>query len=81
MSSVRKSNNPAENATYDREYWWSKTPEERLVAALKLIRRAKSIYYANPNNPPLGDGRQVLKSDKPIQRTKLPLIHYLLPTS
>ncbi|GAB3957370.1 hypothetical protein GCM10028805_49910 [Spirosoma harenae] len=68
MSTIRKSSNPEEIHVYDKEYWWAKTPQERLAAALKLIRRAKAIYYANPTNPPLGNGRQVLKSDKPIQR-------------
>ncbi|GAB2557173.1 hypothetical protein [Spirosoma areae] len=55
----------------NRSYWWAKTPQERLAAALKLIRRAKAIYYANPKNPPLGNGRQVLKSSTPIERNKL----------
>jgi hypothetical protein len=68
MPPIRKSSNPEDIHTYDKEYWWSKTPEERLAAALKLIRRAKAIYYANPKNPPLGNGGQVLKSNKPIQR-------------
>lgn len=68
MNSIRKSSNPDELPAYDKEYWWAKTPQERLAAALKLIRRAKVIYYANPVNPPLGNGGQVLKSDKPIQR-------------
>ncbi len=68
MDRIYKASNPDDIPKYDKEYWWSKTPQERLDAALKLIRRAKAIYYANPANPPLGDGRQVLKSDKPIQR-------------
>jgi hypothetical protein len=65
MDIIRKSSNPADIPAYDKDYWWSKTPQERLAAALKLIRRAKAIYYANPKNPPLGNGGQVLKSDKP----------------
>lgn len=72
MSIVRKSSNPADIPAYDKEYWWAKTPQERLSAALKLIRRAKAIYYANPKNPPLGNGGQVLKSDKPIMHPRLP---------
>ena len=68
MDIIRKSSNPADIPAYDKVYWWAKTPQERLSAALKLIRRAKAIYYANPKNPPLGNGGQVLKSDKPIQR-------------
>ncbi|QIP15800.1 hypothetical protein G8759_25800 [Spirosoma aureum] len=66
MPPIRKSSNPDDIQAYGKEYWWSKTPEERLVAALKLICRAKAIYYANPNNPPLSNGGQVLKSNKPI---------------
>jgi histidinol-phosphate/aromatic aminotransferase/cobyric acid decarboxylase-like protein len=65
MSRIHKSSTFADIPTYDKEYWWAKTPQERLAAALKLIRRAKAIYYANPNNPPLGNGGHVLKSDKP----------------
>ncbi len=68
MSIIRKSTNFDDIPSYDREYWWAKTPQERLDAALKLIRRAKAIYSANPANPPLSNGGQVLKSDKPIQR-------------
>ena len=70
MSTIHKSSNPADIPKYDKEYWWAKTPQERLAAALKLIRRAKAIYYANPTNPPLGNGGQVFKSDKPIQRRR-----------
>lgn len=70
MLPVRKSSNPDEIHVYDKEYWWAKTPQERLAAALKLIQRAEAIYYANPNNPPLGSGGQVLKSDNPIQRRR-----------
>ncbi|GAB4025849.1 hypothetical protein [Spirosoma gilvum] len=73
MSTIRKSSNPEDIHIYDKEYWWAKTPQERLAAALKLIRRAKDIYYANPANPPLSHGRQVLKSDKPIVRHKSPV--------
>ncbi len=68
MSHIHKSGNFNDIPAYDKAYWWAKTPQERLAAALKLIRRAKAIYYANPANPPLGNGGQVLKSDKPIQR-------------
>lgn len=68
MDRIYKSSNPDDISKYDKEYWWSKTPQERLDAALMLIRWAKTVYYANPANPPLGDGRQVVKSDKPSQR-------------
>ncbi|QDK80304.1 hypothetical protein EXU85_17520 [Spirosoma sp. KCTC 42546] len=74
MSIIRKSSNINDIPAYDKEYWWAKTPQERLAAALKLIRRAKAIYYANPKNPPLGNGGQVFKSDKPIDHRKLPII-------
>ena len=68
MSIIRKSSNFDDIPAYDKAYWWAKTPQERLAAALKLIRRANAIYRANPANPPLHNGGQVLKSDKPIQR-------------
>ncbi len=38
MSIVRKSSNPDDIPAYDKEYWWAKTPQERLAAAFKLIR-------------------------------------------
>lgn len=68
MDIIRKSQNFNDIPSYDKEYWWAKTPQERLAAALKLIQRAKAIYFSNPENPPLSNGGQVLKSDKPIQR-------------
>lgn len=74
MSIIRKSSNPDDIHVYDKAYWWAKTPQERLAAALKLIRRAKAIYYANPKNPPLGNGGQVLKSSTPIDHRKLPTV-------
>lgn len=54
----------------EKAYWRSKTPEERLDAALHLILNAKAIYNANPLNPPLNYGRGILKSDTPIERAK-----------
>ncbi|GAB3880889.1 hypothetical protein [Spirosoma agri] len=68
MTTIHKSSNFNDIPSYDQAYWWAKTPEERLAAALKLIQRAKAIYKSNPANPPLSNGGQVLKSDKPIQR-------------
>lgn len=68
MDKIYKSSNPDDIPKYDKAYWWSKTPQERLDAALTLIRRAKAIYYANPANPPLGNEGQALKSNKPIKR-------------
>ena len=73
MSTIRKSSNLDEIHVYDKKNWWAKTPQERLAAALELTRQAKAIYYANPANPPLGNGGQVLKSDKPIDHPKLPV--------
>lgn len=70
MSRIHKSSNFEDIPAYDKEYWWAKTPQERLAAALKLIRRAKAIYYANPKNPPLGNGGQVIKSSTPIDQRK-----------
>lgn len=72
MSTIPKFSNFEDIPAYDKEYWWAKTPQERLAAALKLIRRAKAIYYSNPKNPPLGNGGQVLKSATPIKHNKLP---------
>jgi hypothetical protein len=74
MSIIRKSSNFADIPAYDKEYWWAKTPQERLAAALKLIQRAKAIYYSNPANPPLGNGGQVLKSSTHIDHCKLPFV-------
>ncbi|WP_288425940.1 hypothetical protein [uncultured Spirosoma sp.] len=48
MNRIYKASNPDDIPKYDKEYWWSKTPQERLDTSLKLIRRAKAIYYANP---------------------------------
>ncbi|GAB3640211.1 hypothetical protein [Spirosoma arcticum] len=70
MSRIHKSSTFTNIPAYDKEYWWAKTPQERLAAALKLIRRAKAIYYANPNNQPLGNGGQVIKSSTPIDQRK-----------
>ena len=75
MSTVRKSSNLDEIHVYNKEYWWAKTPQQRLTAALKLIRRAKAIYYANPKNPPLGNGGHIIKSSTPIDYRKLPIIY------
>lgn len=70
MSTIRKSSNPDQIHVYDKAYWWAKTPQERLAAALKQVQRAKAIYYANPKNPPLGNAGQVLKSSTPIDQRK-----------
>lgn len=43
------------------EYWLQKIPAERLVAAKRLIIRAKKLYQANPLNMPLHDGRRISK--------------------
>ncbi|WP_031528167.1 hypothetical protein [Dyadobacter crusticola] len=70
MDKIIKTSKIEDLPGYDKEYWWSKTPEERLEAALKLMRSAKEIYYANPKNKPLGYGTRILKSDQPIKRGK-----------
>jgi hypothetical protein len=67
---IRKSTIFGETQVYEKAYWRSKTPEERLDAALRLILRAKAIYNSNPNNPPLDHGARILKSDSPIERRK-----------
>ncbi|WP_353717354.1 hypothetical protein [Dyadobacter sp. 676] len=43
----------------EKAYWRSKTPQERLDAALQLILRARAIYNANPLNPPLNHGKGI----------------------
>ncbi|GAA4396242.1 hypothetical protein GCM10023187_04120 [Nibrella viscosa] len=68
MSYIRKSATPSDIHQYDKEYWWSKTPQERLDAALELILYAKALYRANPNNPPLTDGNRILKLRSPAER-------------
>jgi hypothetical protein len=69
MSKILKSNTfPVRN--HDKEYWHSLTPQQRLDAALILIQNARAIYEANPLNPPLTDGRQILKLRTPAERTK-----------
>ncbi|TAE42007.1 MAG: hypothetical protein EAZ70_13545 [Runella slithyformis] len=67
---VYKSQNADDISKYQREYWHSKTPQERLDAALKLMEQAKAIYAANPKNPPLDYGTSILKSRTPIERRK-----------
>jgi len=74
MDTIHKSSEFNDIPSYDKEYWWAKTPQERLAAALKLIQRAKAIYYSNPTNPPLGNGGQVLKSSTHIDHPKLPSV-------
>lgn len=70
MEPVFKTANPAEIQIRQREYWWRKTPQQRLAAAAELIRRGQQIYAANPKNPPLfpADGARVLKAAAPISR-------------
>lgn len=70
MSRIYKSTSFDDIPSYDKEYWWAKTPEERLEAALKLIRFAKSIYRSNPANPGSDNGTRIFKSDKPVQRRR-----------
>lgn len=74
VSTIHKSSNFNDIPSYDKAYWRAKTPQEQLAAALKLIQRAKAIYYLNPANPPLGNAGQVLKSSTPIDHPKLPLV-------
>lgn len=70
MSRIYKSTSFGDIPSYDKEYWWAKTPEERLEAALKLIRFAKAIYRSNPGNPDRDNGTRIFKSDQPVQRRK-----------
>jgi hypothetical protein len=70
MEIVKKSSVFEDISNSDKVYWRSKTPEERMNAALKLIQFAKKIYNANPNNKPLTNGNGILKSDSPIERRK-----------
>lgn len=68
MNRIIKSSSFDDIPSYDKGYWWSKTPEERLDAALKLILHAKEIYKSNPKNPPLDNGTRIYKSDSPVKR-------------
>lgn len=68
MDRIIKSSLFQDIPAYDKEYWWGKSPEERLDAALKLILHAKEIYNSNPFNPPLVDGTRIYKSDSPVKR-------------
>ncbi len=70
MKVVKKSNRFEDIPDYDKEYWWSKTPEERLDAGLKLILYAKAIYRANPTNKPLENGNRIFRSDSPNERRR-----------
>lgn len=70
MQEIRKSSKFEDITSFDKKYWLSKTPEERLDAALKLILTAKEIYKANPLNPALNNGTRIFKSDTPIKRRK-----------
>ncbi|MGM9511249.1 hypothetical protein ACS5NO_26160 [Larkinella sp. GY13] len=70
MRKISKARSREDIPSYDKMYWWSKTPEERLQAALKLIQHAKEIYRSNPANPPLANGNRIHKSNTPIERGK-----------
>ncbi|WP_165940029.1 hypothetical protein [Dyadobacter psychrotolerans] len=50
MGTIKKSQRFDDIPAYDKEYWRSKTPQERLYAALKLILHAKELYKSNPAN-------------------------------
>lgn len=65
---VIKSQNKADIDQAQREYWWRKTPQERLAAAARLMTEARQVYAANPANPPLAHGNRVLKSAAPVPR-------------
>jgi hypothetical protein len=71
MTKILKTKVFQEVNNFDKAYWHSRTPQERLDAALELIQNAKAIYNANPLNPPLDkNGGQIIKSTKPIERHK-----------
>ena len=70
MSRIQKSSNFQDISACNKAYWQSKTPQERLEVALKLIRYAKDLYRANPTNKPLIDGGVILKSNTPIERRR-----------
>jgi hypothetical protein len=67
---IYKTQNAAEISKFQKAYWHSKTPQERLAAALKLNHEAKALYLLNPNNPPLNHEPRILKSRTPIERRK-----------
>lgn len=68
MNRVIKSSSFEDIPSYDKEYWWAKSPQERLDAALKLILHAREIYNANPLNSSLVNGTRIYKSDSPVKR-------------
>jgi hypothetical protein len=70
MKNIHKASKFEDVVSYDKAFWWGKSPEERLEVALKLIQSAKEIYKANPKNKPLTDGTRIFKSDSPIERRK-----------
>jgi hypothetical protein len=69
MAKILKTKVFQEVNNFDKVYWHSRTPQERLDAALELIQNAKAIYNANPLNPPLDkNGGQILKLRTPAER-------------
>ncbi|RYY07574.1 MAG: hypothetical protein EOO36_24540 [Cytophagaceae bacterium] len=65
---VIKSQNKAAVDEAQRQYWWAKTPQERLAVAARLIAQARQLYAANSANPVLTYGERILKSATPISR-------------
>lgn len=69
MRPVFKTRDKAQTDEQQRRYYWGLTPHERLALAGRLNQQARSIYAANPANPPLPtDGGRVLKSAAPLPR-------------
>lgn len=68
---IVKSTRKADIDQAQREYWWRKTPHERLAAAARLMAEARQVYAANPANAtPPAHGERILKSATPIPRSQ-----------
>ena len=71
MPPVIKTPHKAEAEEAQRRYFWSLTPRERLVLAVRLNRQARALYAANPANPPRPAAvKRVIKSAGPVPRSR-----------
>ena len=70
MNRIFKTQDKAAADAWQRQHYWSLTPQERLHRAQRMREYGRALYLANPANPPLPappDGKTVLKSDRPIK--------------
>lgn len=61
MPSIHKYKSWEDVPKNDLDFWLQKTPAERLQAAKELMSRARKLYYANPLNKSLSNGRRISK--------------------